>query len=309
MVSEMKIPAVTPPARPPSLAHEVLVEKEKIQPIHFSLVLATTARTEEPRRFLASLDAQTYRNFELIVVDQNQDDRLTPILAPYTDKFPILHLKSENKGVSRARNQGLDHAGGDVVAFPDDDCLYPPELLARVARFLDDHPEEDGLTGRSIDETGKDSNGRYDTHPGPVNKLNAWRRGIEYAIFLRAGKAKGLRFDEAVGPGAGTAWGCGEGTDYLLRLLSRRASLSYDPELTVLHHSTVPPYDSGSMRKAYAYGRGVGSMLKRHRYPPWFKANLLIRPFGGAILSLLGMRRAEAEYRWNTFRGRLRGLL
>jgi glycosyltransferase involved in cell wall biosynthesis len=277
--------------------------------VRFSLVLATVGRSDDLGRFLASLRNQTYGDFELIVVDQNPDDRLAPILAPYESVFRILHLRSEARGASRARNLGLQHISGEAVAFPDDDCLYPPDTLATSARLLADHPEWDGLTGRSVDEAGRTSMGRFSERPGGLDKISAWLRGIEYTIFLRAACVKELRFDEELGVGAGTPWGAGEGTDLLLQLLERGASLNYDPNLVVVHPWRSPPYDERAMRRAYSYGCGMGRTLKKHRMPPWFKAKWLIRPLGGALLSLLGRRLPEAEYRWKTFRGRLRGVL
>jgi glycosyltransferase involved in cell wall biosynthesis len=90
----------------------------------FSLVLATVGRTQEVARFLDSLARQTYRDFELIVVDQNPDDRLVELLRPFELRFPIIHLRCE-RGVSRARNLGPKYVSGDIVGFPDDDCWYP----------------------------------------------------------------------------------------------------------------------------------------------------------------------------------------
>ncbi len=275
----------------------------------FSLILATVGRTEDPGRLLASLDGQSHRSFELIVVDQNPDDRLAPVLEPYKSKFPILHLRSKLKGVSRARNLGLDHATGAVVSFPDDDCLYPRSLLADVARFFEEHPEKDGLTGRSTNSAGEDSNGRYDKRGGPVRKPNVWTRGIEYSIFLRAGSVGNLRFDEAIGPGPNTSWGCGEGTDYLLRLLQRGASIHYDPARIVFHETPAHSYDATTSRKAYEYGCGVGFVLRRHEYPLPIKIKWLARPLGGALLSLLAMKRAKAKRHFATLRGRLTGMI
>jgi len=101
------------------------------------------------RRFLSSLDSQTHRQFELIVVDQNKDGRLSPILEQYEKKFSIVRCTSK-PGLSHARNVGLKCIAGDVVAFPDDECWYPPELLERVAAFLDAHPNVDGVMGRAL---------------------------------------------------------------------------------------------------------------------------------------------------------------
>lgn len=275
----------------------------------FSLVLATVGRTDELERLLASLDAQIYRHFELIVVDQNPDERLMPLLAPYKDKFSILHLRTGSRGAARARNIGLKHVSGDTVAFPDDDCWYPPDLLNTVDRFFVEHSERDGLTGRSIAEDGETSMGRFGTKPSFINRTNAWKRGIEYSIFLRRKSIRGIWFDEDLGVGAGTAWGAGEGTDYLLQLLERGASLYYDPDLIVVHPQLAPPYDAIAIRKAYDYGCGMGRVLGKHKMPLWFKAKWLTRPLVGAVLSLVGARLRKAEYHWNTFKGRLRGLL
>jgi glycosyltransferase involved in cell wall biosynthesis len=183
--------------------------------MRFSLIVATVGRADQLQRFLTSVDAQTYRDFELIVVDQNSDDRVMLILASYQNKFPIHHLRTQEKGASRARNIGLQHVSGDVVAFPDDDCKYPADLLAMVARILDGRPKLDGVAVCSVDEEGRVSNGRLDERSGPINGSNVWARAIEYTMFLREQSVRGLRFDERIGPGAGTPLGAGAGTDYL----------------------------------------------------------------------------------------------
>src|ERR1700687_2188783 len=83
----------------------------------FSLVLATVGRTSELERFLMHLNRQSYRKLELILVDQNPDDRLIPLVTTYRECFPVIHCRSAI-GLSRARNVGLAHAAGDILAFP-----------------------------------------------------------------------------------------------------------------------------------------------------------------------------------------------
>ena len=275
----------------------------------FSLVLATVGRTEEPENLLASLRDQIYRNFELIVVDQNSDDRMAPILEPYGKSFAVRHVRTQSKGVSRARNLGLRNADGDLLAFPDDDCRYPRDLLYKVARTFAFDPDLDCVTGRSIDEEGNTSSGRFATVSGAVDKQNVWGRGISFTIFARARGVRDLRFDEELGAGADTAWGSGEETDYLLQILERGGKIYYDPALTVIHRSFVPPYNAETRRKAYAYGCGMGYLMKRYGYSQRAKAMRLARPFGGAILSAASFRTAKAGYHLNICRGRLKGLM
>lgn len=278
------------------------------RPVRFSLIVATLGRSGELERLLDSLLAQTLQDFEILVVDQNRDERLVEVLRPYERRLSLRHLRPGGLGASRARNAGLERSLGEVIAFPDDDCWYPPGLLARVDAALRDWPELDGLTGSSVDERGAATNARFDGLPGELGRISVWSRAIEYTMFLKAESAAGLRFDESLGVGSGTPWGAGEATDYLLRLLERGASLYYEPDLRVLHPSPVPPYDAGVSVKAYSYGCGMGRVLAKHRMPRWFKAKWLVRPLGGTVLSASSLRLDKAGYHWNIFRGRLRGL-
>ena len=276
---------------------------------HFSLILPTIGRREEPKQFLASLAAQTSRDFELVVVDQNPDDRLVPIVDAYRDLYPILHLRTKRVGASAARNEGLRYSCSDVVAFPDDDCRYPPDLLEKVARFFDRHSEIDGLTGRLVDGQGQSSILDFDLEPGPLDAMNICTRSIEATIFLRGRSARRFRFDETLGRGSGTAWESGEGTDYLLQLLSEGASLYYDPSLGVIHPQSVPPYDAKAMRRAYEYGCGRGRVLRKHEYPLRARAGILVEPLKRVMVCAASLRTAQAYYHWNVFKGRSRGLV
>ena len=243
------------------------------------------------------------------MVDQNPDDRLAAVVGAYGDLYPILHLRTKRVGASAARNEGLGYSCSDVVAFPDDDCRYPPDLLEKVARFFDRHPEVDGLTGRLVDEQGQSSILDFDLEPGPLDAINICTRSIEATIFLRGKSARRFRFDETLGKGTGTAWESGEGTDYLLQLLSKGASLYYDPSLSVIHPQSVPPYDAKAMRRAYEYGCGRGRVLRKHEYPLRARAGTLVEPLKRAMVCAASLRTTQAYYHWDVFRGRSRGLL
>jgi glycosyltransferase involved in cell wall biosynthesis len=272
----------------------------------FSLVLATAGRTTELERFLASLDAQTYRDFELIVVDQNPDERLAPLLEPYAGLFPMLRPKSA-LGLSRARNVGLQHVTGQIVGFPDDDCWYSPDLLERIDGVLREHREWDGVTGRAVDEQGF-TLGRVREDSSLLNKFNVWSRAISIGLFLRRAVVMQVGFfDEKLGAGSGTAYGSGEETDYLIRSLRAGFRIYNFSDLTVNHPNPVLRYDNRVRSRAFAYGCGTGAVLKQHRYPLWFVGYMLLRPFGGTILSALIGRFAKSRYHWAIFKGRVSG--
>ena len=274
----------------------------------FSLILATLGRVDEMDRLLNSLDQQSYRDFELIVVDQNDDDRLLPILAPYIDKFSIIHQRSL-RGLSRARNVGLRIATGDVIAFPDDDCWYADTVLEQVKDQFTKYPEWDGMTGRSIDEHGIDFVPGFSQQRIKLDLFNVWQQAISITIFLRRKivDAVGL-FDESLGLGSGTIFGSGEETDYLVRAVNVGFQIHYTPDLIVHHPHPEEIINDKTLTRTFAYGCGMGRVLSKHHYPLWFKARSLIRPLGGAALYLTKFSKPKAELHWIRCIGRVRGL-
>jgi glycosyltransferase involved in cell wall biosynthesis len=276
--------------------------------MRFSFLLATCGRTEELPQLLRSLADQTWRDFEVIVIDQNPDDRLVDLLEPYAALFPLRHVRSA-AGHSRAFNAGLAGITGDVVAFPDDDCWYDPHLLERVERFFRENPSWTGITGREIVPVGFSSGGRWDRRPGRVTPANIWRRAITFSIFLRRSAVEAAWFDESLGVGAGSPWGAGEETDYLLRAMERGHSIYYDPSLGIWHRGRSGPYRPEIFAKARHYGMGIGRVLRKHRYPLHSVVYHLTRPFVGALFYLSAGQFHRSRYHWSIFSGRLNGWL
>src|ERR1700742_1620555 len=95
----------------------------------FSLVVSTKGRTSELIPLLESLQRQTFRDFDVLVVDQNEEASLVPLLSQAWG-FPLKHLRCPGeRGLSRGRNVGWRACAGRFVAFPDDDCWYEPDFL------------------------------------------------------------------------------------------------------------------------------------------------------------------------------------
>lgn len=275
----------------------------------FSLILGTIFRTEELARFLDSLAKQDYRDFELIIVDQNTDDRLSPLIDIWRHKMEIKHLRSSLNGLSRARNEGLKVAVGDFIAFPDDDCWYPQSLLSEVAAWFENHPGLEGISGQSRDGGGRLSQMPWPSEPALFDRFKVWTQAISYTIFLRRLVVDAVgSFDETLGVGAGTPWGSGEETDYLLRALSLQFQLIYEPSIFVFHPHPLTQYDEKLFARGAAYGAGMGRVLRKHGAPGWFRGYVLLRALAGTLLGLLVLQPGMARFHWNVFLGRLSGL-
>ena len=263
----------------------------------FDLVVATVGRVGELEHFLTALEFQTHQRFRLILVDQNPDDRLDPVVE--ATGLDVLHLRSD-PGLSRARNVGLAHVTADVVAFPDDDCAYEQGLLTHVGSLLANDPALDGVTGRSVDRGGR-SSPSWKRDPAFLTDQNLWNRAISYTIFLRRVVVKQVGpFDERLGLGSGEPWASGEEIDYLIRAVRSGARIRYEPSLTVRH-------DESEEDTAYRDGASIGYLLRKHRYSLGTRGRMVIRPAGGALVSLARLDRGRASSHAATLRGRLRG--
>lgn len=268
-----------------------------------SLVVATKGRVAEIGALFESL-AHQEPPFEVILVDQNGDGRLDPLAAGWAGRFALTHLRMAAANANAGRNLGLRHARGDLVAFPDDDCLLKPGTLAQVrAAFAD--PALAVLTGPAEAPEGGLGSGRWRADAGPITLANAWTSVIEFNLWLRRDVALALGgFDERMGPGA--RFGSAEGNDLVCRALAAGHAARYEPALRVVHpDKRLTPE---AVERAGRYGLGLGFALRRHRVPIGTWAPFLYRPLAGAMLALLRGRGLHARYYWATAKGRLEGM-
>lgn len=265
----------------------------------FSLVMATLGRRAEVERLLGTLVDQTYKDFELVVIDQNDDDRVRSLIADFSNRLEIVYLWSDKKGLSRARNVGLQHIRGDLVCFPDDDCWYRPNTLEYIARRFEAEADLSGLTGCSVDANGMPSQGRWATEQLVVNRYNIFTCATSYTIFLRAEAVNHAgKFNEELGVGSGTRWGAGEEFDYLLEVIDAGKRICYDPGLRISHPEPLLMMDEKAFSRAKLYNRGFGRVLGLNAYPIYFVFHLISRSVAGCALSLARLDLKCARYYW-----------
>jgi glycosyltransferase involved in cell wall biosynthesis len=271
-----------------------------------SLVVATVDRTQELYDLLQGFAVQPFRNFEVLIVDQNEDDRLLPLIEKFSSLFAIVHLRTNVRNCSNARNLGLTEATGDVVGFPDDDCLYQPDTLLRVVQHFTQDRQLVLLAGNCVAPDGRLINGRWTANSCPIDDRTVWTTVIGFAMWMRTEEAREVKgFDPAIGPG--TPWGSGEEPDLALRLLRRGYKGFYDVGIGVSHPDKT--LTASAVERAFSYGSGMGRVLRKHSIAAWIALPYFIRPLGGVVLSLARARRSHARYYWQTFRGRLFGYL
>ena len=104
---------------------------------------------------IKSVLAQTYQNWELLIIDDGSPDRSVEVCQQFNDpRIKIIH--QQNRGLAGARNTGIRHAQGDYLAFLDGDDIWQPQKLTEHVAHLESSPAVGVSFSRSafIDETG-----------------------------------------------------------------------------------------------------------------------------------------------------------
>jgi GT2 family glycosyltransferase len=125
------------------------------------VVVATYERREHLEALLKCLSRQTCRDFELVVVDQSRE----PFVIADQTSFEARCVHTDVRGAVRARNLGVWHARGDVVAFTDDDCRPDPDWLEQALRYFE-NDEVVGIEGLIVSDKVNDPNYRAVTNVG-----------------------------------------------------------------------------------------------------------------------------------------------
>ena len=229
-----------------------------------SLVLCTYGRANEVDKFLESIYAQTIKPAKIIIVDQNEENILSNLIKEWQTKLPIAQRRVHFKGASKARNYGAMKAKSSLIAFPDDDCLYPYKLIENIIKLFELDVKVDTILTAKINPS-EIHKSLYETGLSylPITSpLGLFKAKAETSnIFTRKSVLESLSyvFNESIGPGANTPWASNEETDLLIRLLKQGASIIKLEELSIAHHSS-----QGSPAKSLKYGMGRFEIISTH---------------------------------------------
>lgn len=106
-----------------------------------SIVIPIYNRVHLLPRVLDSIKNQTYKNVEVIVVDDGSEEKVESIKYKVENRLNIEFFRQENKGAPAARNRGLEEAKGEYVIFWDADVVGESEMLEKMYRALQENSE------------------------------------------------------------------------------------------------------------------------------------------------------------------------
>lgn len=107
--------------------------------ILFSIIVPVYNRREEVADLLRSLEAQTDRGFEIILVEDGSTQPALPD-GKGPEGLRLKYYRKKNEGRSIARNHGIVGADGDYFIFVDSDCILPPDYIRELRRSLSENP-------------------------------------------------------------------------------------------------------------------------------------------------------------------------
>lgn len=106
----------------------------------YSIIIPVYNRPDEIEDLLASLAAQTCRNFEVVVVEDGSTVPCREVIEKYAQTIPVKYFFKPNEGRSIARNYGMEHAEGDCFIFFDSDCVIPADYFEKLERMSAEEP-------------------------------------------------------------------------------------------------------------------------------------------------------------------------
>jgi O-antigen biosynthesis protein len=242
---------------------------------------------------LAGCARLAYPDYEAIVVDDGSTDASAAIAA----RHPVRLIRTPNRGLSAARNAGLEHATGEIVAYLDDDAVPDPHWLSFLAAALDD-PGRVGAGGPNVPPPGDgDVAACVANAPGgPAHVLLSDHVAEHIPGCNMAFRREWL---EAIGGFDPQFRVAGDDVDVCWRLQERGGTLGFHPAAVVWHHRRASLRQF--LRQQRAYGRAE-AMLER-KWPEKYNAAGHLtwtgRLYGRGLLA--GLQRSRIYYGvWGT---------
>lgn len=204
--------------------------------MYYSIIVPVYNRSDEVDELLESLCKQTYKDFEVLIIEDGSDKPCDHIVAKYTQDIDIKYYFKRNSGPGSTRNYGAKRSNGEYLIIIDSDCLLPQRYLETINNFLLDKP--------------------VDAFGGPDcahSSFNPIQKAINYSMTsffttggIRGGEKQldkfyprsfnmGIRKEAYLALGGFSKMRFGEDIDFSIRIYQQGYSCAYIAEAWVYH--------------------------------------------------------------------------
>ena len=252
----------------------------------YSVIVPVYNRPDEVKELLESLAAQSFRDFEVVIVEDGSKVPCDSVVSSFSDSLEIRYFTKENSGPGQTRNYGAERASGEFLIILDSDVIVPPGYFAAI---------EKELANKDTDAFG----GPDRAHEGftPVQKaINYSMTSFFTTGGIRGGKVKmdkfyprsfnmGVRRDVYAALGGFSAMRFGEDIDFSIRIFKGGYRCRLFPDAWVYHKRRT------DFRKFFkqVHNSGIARINLYKKYPESLKiVHLLPAAFTlGVILLIL----------------------
>jgi glycosyltransferase involved in cell wall biosynthesis len=228
-----------------------------------SVIICTRNRKDVVGQAVASVLANRYPNFELIVVDQSTDAATQQLLAPYLEDPRFRYNPTSTKGSGLARAIGISSARGEYVMMTDDDCDVPVDWIDRMLGVFEYAPKIAVVFCDVLPGSHDASKGFITVSIAKRNQLirNLWEWCKAGGTNTGLGAGMGMRrslvekignFDKVLG--AGTPFFSGEDPDVAIRSLLNGYNVYRTIDTCVQHHGFRTFDDGRKLMRGYMVG-------------------------------------------------------
>lgn len=181
----------------------------------FSVIIPLYNKEPYVKKALETVCAQTYRDYEIIVINDGSSDNSAIIAEDYLASIDGINYRiidQPNSGVSAARNNGVAQASGDYIAFLDADDWWEPIYLERMAQLIENYPEAGLYTCNYVYYKPGKTHVALNIPTGYINYPKAYYEGGAMPVWTGAAIMLRALFDEM----GGFPVGIKLGEDFLL---------------------------------------------------------------------------------------------
>lgn len=229
----------------------------------YSLIIPVYNRPDEVDELLASLEAQTLKDFEVVVVEDGSTIPCLNIVNEHASRLALRYFQKENSGPGQSRNYGAERSQGEYLIVLDSDCVLPQGYLQAVDEELERRPSDAfGGPDRAHDSftpvqkainysmTSFFTTGGIRGGKKKLDKFypRSFNMGVHSELYKRLGGFSAMRF--------------GEDIDFSIRIFKSGASCRLFPEAWVWHKRRT------DMKKFFkqVHNSGIAriNLMKRH---------------------------------------------
>lgn len=238
-----------------------------------TVIICTRNRGDSVVATLESVFANTFEDYEVIVVDQSTNVETRIAVERFRSEPRFVYLPSDTKGAGRARNRAFSISRGEFLLITDDDCIVPQDWMEEIVALFQKYPQVGVIFSNVLE-------GEHDKKSGVIphyeyTRSKVVRTVLGYAGSIGMGAGMSVRrvtmealdsFDESLGPGS--RFFSGEDHDFALRALLNGWWVYEATEVGVVHNGfrTFKEFRSLTQRDWIALGAVHAKFIKSARW-------------------------------------------